>query len=612
MQTTTDQRALMTEIGRLMAVPNAAACAQVARTIDGFASGVLPWPETRVAFVASFTIDPVAPIVTAFGAASGLVVRTYAAGGDQWPQEAIDPSSGLRAFHPDVIVVALALEDIAPSLTDGYLGLDDEAVQTAIAQAISRVGEFVASLRRWSTAKILLHGFPPPVEPSLGILDGLGRRGQADAIRAIDRGVREQVLSLPDVYVVDIERVIARVGYSHMHDARLWTLARVPFTAVGMQALAQEHLRYLRAFCGRARKVLAVDLDGTLWGGIVGEDGAAGIRLGDGARGRAFVELQRVLRELTRRGVLLVINSTNNVDDAREVLERHPAMLLRPEDFAATRINWQDKATNLVELSDELGLALDSFVYVDDNAAECERIRQALPEVMTVHLAGDPATYAGTIKSLGVFDTLAMSEEDRARTVMYRDESRRRETRQAMASLEEYYASLDTELEIQPIDAVTLARAAELTQRTNQFNLTTRRFTADDLRSFLAQPEREGFVFRLRDRFGDYGIIGVALTERRDETMAIDTLLLSCRVLKRTVEDSVLSFLCARARRAGASVVEGRFRPSPKNAVAATLYESHGFSRADDAADTMRFTRPAAEALPPSPWIRMSQRGEAA
>jgi FkbH-like protein len=277
--------------------------------------------------------------------------------------------------------------------------------------------------------------------------------------------------------------------------------------------------------------------------------------------------------------------------------------VLRRQDFAAMRINWQDKATNLVELSEELGLALDSFVSVDDNAAECERIRQALPEVITVQLAGDPATYAETIKGLGLFDSLSFGDEDRERTAMYRYESQRRDLRQSMGSLEEYYASLQTELDIEAIDTDTIARAAELTQRTNQFNLTTRRFTEDALREFLARPNNEGYVFRLRDRFGEHGIIGVALTELQGTTLAIDTLLLSCRVLKRTVEDSVLAFLDARARSRGARSLEGRYRPTRKNALAASLYETHGFERAAELSDTQRFVREVANALPPSPWI---------
>ena len=599
-----DTRAFIAEIGRLMAAPTATVCAQIARALQGAGPGVVPWAEVRMALVASFTIDPLAPFVTAFGAASGLLVRTYAAGGDQWLQETLDPSSGMRQFEPDVVVVALQVEDLAEPLVHDFLQLEPDAVGTQIDQVASRVRMFVESLRSWSSARILLHGFPLPVERSLGILDPSHDRGQTKAIRTVEQRVREQVAPLGDVYFVDVERVISAVGYSRWHDPRLWTLARIPYAADAMQALAQEYLKYLRAFTGRTRKVLALDLDDTLWGGIAGEDGPEGIQLGVGHRGRAFVQLQRALRELARRGVLLAVNSKNNPEDALEIIDRHPAMLLRRDDFAAVRINWQDKAANLLELAEELGVALDSFVYVDDSAAECERVRQALPEVMTVHLSGDPSTYADTIKSLGVFDRLSYGDEDRTRTAMYRSESRRRESQQSMASLDDFYRSLESVLDVERVGPATIARAAELTQRTNQFNLTTRRFTQDELRDYLSRPGHEGFAFRLRDRFGDHGIIGVALLERHDSTTVIDTLLLSCRVLKRTVEDTVLSFVCDHAGRSGAALVEGRFRPTRKNAIAAAFYESHGFTRDPDGLDgVQRFVRRTSEPLPASPWI---------
>jgi FkbH-like protein len=306
--------------------------------------------------------------------------------------------------------------------------------------------------------------------------------------------------------------------------------------------------------------------------------------------------------------VLLAINSKNNPDDVFEVIDQHPAMLLRRADFAAIRVNWQDKATNLVELAEELNLGLDSFVFVDDNAVECDRVRQALPDVLTVQLSGDPAAYARTIRRLGVFDSLSFGDEDRARTALYRSEAQRRELQQSVASLDDFYRSLEMTLEIAPVGSQTLTRAAELTQRTNQFNLTTRRFTVDELRDYLARPGHEGFVFRLRDRFGDHGIIGLALTERHEDRYVIASLLLSCRVLKRTVEQSILAFLAERAKAHNSTALEGWFKPTRKNMLTANLYESHGFERTDDGEhDVQRFVRRVSVPLTASPWIVTQQ-----
>jgi FkbH-like protein len=591
-----------------MVSPSPAVCAEIARALERVPAGFVPWSDARVALLSSFTAAPMAPVLTANGAASGVLVRTHVAAGDQWTQEALDASSALRQFDPQVIVIALELEDLSPALVDDYLEQDAAGIEEQIEETADRVRGLLDSLRLWTSAKILMHTFAAPSEPALGMIDRAHPRGQSRAVIRLNRHVREHAAASRDVYLVDVDRLIAKLGETRWRDARMWTLARIPYTPAAMQALAEEYLRYVRAFTGRTRKVLALDLDGTLWGGVVGEDGPDGIHLGVGYRGRAFVQVQRVLRSLLRRGVILTINSKNNPDDALEIITQHPAMLLRRDDFAAVRINWQDKAANLVELAEELELGLDSFVFVDDSAAECERVRQALPEVMTVHLTGDPATYADTLKGLGVFDALSFGEEDRSRTTMYRSEAKRRELRQSMSSLDDFLRSLEMRLDIEPIAAETLARAAELTQRTNQFNLTTRRFTQDELRDFLARPDREGFVFRLRDRFGDHGTIGVALTERDGGAVVISTLLLSCRVLKRTVEDSVVAFLVEAARDAGAEMVVGHFMPSRKNAVAAALYEARGFSRdADDQSGVQRFIRRTSETVAASPWITLQR-----
>jgi FkbH-like protein len=400
---------------------------------------------------------------------------------------------------------------------------------------------------------------------------------------------------------------MAAVGAARWRDARLWGMARIPFSAAAAHALAEEYIRHLRAFKGLARKVLVLDLDETLWGGILGEDGPEGIKLGDRYPGNAFVELQHAALGLHRRGVVLAINSKNNTDEALEVLANHPAMVLRPEHFASTRINWQDKSANMIEIAEELGLGLDSFVFVDDSAVECERMRQALPDVLTVHLAGEPALRASTLLGLGVFDTLSYSEEDRQRGAFYRQEAQRTALRGTAQSIEDFYRSLEMLLTVEPVSRTTLPRAADLTQRTNQFNLTTKRYTEGEFAAALAEPGCEAWVFRLVDRFGDNGIIGLAMLEGTGPTVIISTLLMSCRVLRRTVEDAVLAVLATRARERGATAIEGRYRPTRKNGQTSGFYAERGFATAEPDSDTQRFVRDLATPLEPPAWIEISR-----
>ena len=409
------------------------------------------------------------------------------------------------------------------------------------------------------------------------------------------------------MFVVDIDRLISIVGERRWRDRRMAVVAGLPFTIDALHAMSEEHLRYLRAFSGRARKVLVVDADDTLWGGIIGEVGSAGVALGDGYPGACFGDLQNALLELRRRGVLLALNSSNNAADVEDMLATHPRMRLRRNDFAAVRVNWDDKAANVVSIAEELSVGLDSIVTIDDSPAECERIRSALPDVLTIHLDGDPANHADRVRSLGVFDTLTYGEDDRRRTARYREEAARRDLRRELQTLDAYYASLDMELTVEPIGPSTLGRAADLTQRTNQFNLAPRRFTRDELAAALAAPTTEGYIFGLRDRFGDHGLVAVAIIEERDRIVQIATLLMSCRVLKRTVEDSVLAFLNERARDRGASHIEGLFRRTAKNEAAAAFYRQRAFvlaAQQDDGTEVYR--RASDPPIAASPFVRLA------
>jgi FkbH-like protein len=586
--------------------PTSAACqaiADVASRLNAKAADLVP---VRVSLLANFTADLVAPVLVAHALSSRLLIDPYVAGYDTWIQEILDPSSGLRKRDTDVVVLALQLEAFSPALVSGFLELTAEQATAEVDAVADRIENAVSALRAWSRAKLLIHTFPPPTLPALGILDVRLPIGQTAMVRRLNDRLARFAERQSDVYLIDLARLIASVGASRWQDARLWAMAKIPFSQAAVYALAGEYVRYLRAFKGLARKVLVVDLDDTLWGGILGEDGADGIRLGDQYPGSAFVDVQRAILGLHRRGVVLAINSKNNAEEVLDVLEKHSGMVLRPQHFAAMRINWQDKSTNMVEIADELGLSLDSFVFVDDSAVECERIRQALPEVLTVRLAGEPALRPGAILGLGAFDTLSYSEEDRQRGVLYRQEAERTRLRAGAQSLEDFYRSLDMELTVEQVGRAQLQRAADLTQRTNQFNLTTRRYTVDDLASALREPGCEGYTFRLKDRFGDNGIIGLAILEGAGPRLCISSLLLSCRVLRRTVEDAVLAFLLTRARERGASEVEGRYCPTRKNGQASGFYRERGFEPIESDGDTERFIRHVGVPIDSPAWIAVT------
>jgi FkbH-like protein len=320
-----------------------------------------------------------------------------------------------------------------------------------------------------------------------------------------------------------------------------------------------------------------MDLDNTLWGGIIGEDGLQGIRLGPDYPGAAFLALQRVILDLYQRGIILAICSKNNPDDAFEALREHPAMLLRLEHIAAFRINWQDKVKNLREIAAELNIGTEALAFLDDNPVECERVRNEMPEVFVIDLPADPMGYAAALQECPVFERLTLSSEDHARGRYYVDERQRKELQQGTASLEDFYRSLQMEAEIAEVDAGTLSRVAQLTQKTNQFNLTTSRYSEQQVSALAQDPAWRIYSLRVRDRFGDSGLVGVAMAHRENDAVEIDNLLLSCRVIGRTTETALLAHLAQSAVKQGARVLRGRYIPTKKNLPAKDFYPSHGF-----------------------------------
>ena len=338
-------------------------------------------------------------------------------------------------------------------------------------------------------------------------------------------------------------------------------------------------MSYLRAYKAKNKKCLVLDLDNTLWGGIVGEDGLEGIRLGLHYTGKPYYEFQKYILSLYHKGVILAINSKNNEADALEVLRKHKYMVLREEMFAAMRINWQDKATNLRELAAELNIGLDSMVFLDDDAANCELVRQELPEVLTLQMPDKPEKNVSFFKTLHVFDGLQFTREDRNKNAMYAAQKQRRELEQGALNLEDYIKRLEIKTVYYPMADINIQRMAQLTQKTNQFNLTTKRYVEADLRS-LREKGYELECVEVSDKYGDNGISGVLIYyyDGETETVKVDTMLLSCRVMGRNVENTFLERLESYARKKGARWLEGEYRATAKNKPVADLYERFGFT----------------------------------
>jgi FkbH-like protein len=554
------------------------------------AADSLALTKFRLAILRSFTVEPIVHLLRAEALAYGIDLEIHVGDFNTYVQDILDEKSSLYRFAPNAVVLAVRADEAAPELWNGFADLSPEAAQQAADRALRGYEQRVRTFRQHSQAALIVHSLERPAFPSMGILDDQSESGQSGLIRQINRELRRIAFNTRGVYVLDYDALVTRHGSRHWHDERKWQMARLPISASHLLDMAREWMRFIVPLSGRIAKVLVVDLDNTLWSGVIGEDGMAGIKVSAEYPGAAYQALQRALLDLSRKGILLAVCSKNNLEDALEAIDQHPGMLLRSRHFSATRINWTDKAQNLREIAQELNVGIDSLAFLDDNPFEREQVRASLPEVTVLDLPQNPLEYAATVRNCAVFERLALSAEDQQRTEMYAAEKQRSGAEQNFQSKEDFFRYLEQEAELEPVSELNLARIAQLTQKTNQFNLTTRRYTETQIAEMAKQPAWHIFSIRVRDRFGDHGLVGVAITHDDGDRCEVDTFLLSCRVIGRTVETALLAHLAESAAQRGCKQLFGWFLPTKKNAPARDFYQQHNFVRQESDAAGFRWT----------------------
>ncbi len=534
--------------------------------------------DMRIALLASCTIELLQKPFAAALEARDFHHSFWVGGFAQFRQDILDAGSSLYSYDPSLVVLYLDGGDLFQELLENPFAFSADARREFALRCAAEVAAMAETLAsRLPQTTVLLNTVAIDPLNALAGLEYNSEYGIRDAVNTYNASLSDLARRLRTVVVVDVESLVNNMGFEKWRDSRMWCLARSRWSRQALYALSERYADTICARLGRNRKCIVLDLDNTVWGGTVGEDGLEGLQLGEDGIGRAYVEFQLELLNLYRRGVLLAICSKNNSDDALAVIRRHPAMRLREEHFAGMRINWEDKASNLRALAEELNIGLESFVLLDDSPAERSWVRQAVPEVLVPDWPVDPADYKRALLELSCrhFHKLAITTEDRSRGEIYRAQAERRKLTASAGSLEEFYRSLEMRAKIGPADAFTVPRIAQLTQKTSQFNLTTRRYTESEIRTMNQDPSCAIWWLDLSDRFGSNGIVGVLiLTRQSPDVWLIDTFLLSCRVMSRTVEDL---FLAVVARELGAVKLIGEFRPTPKNVPVRDLYSRLGF-----------------------------------
>ncbi|MFF3178343.1 MULTISPECIES: HAD-IIIC family phosphatase [Rhodococcus] len=557
-----------------------------------------------VAVLGSTTVRGVTGALTAEMLRHGLVPAVRVGGFGRWSLELRDPSATVFEHGPHLTLCLLDASIVTDRLRAPWT-VDDllEALDDAYA-------DLVVAVDTHGDARTLVVNTVPLPPRILAMLVDLESRGRAAAAwRRFNTALAELALDRSRLHVVDSESILCVTG--PLSDERMAAYARVELGDAFLAEVARQVGHIVRSTRGMTRKCLALDLDGTLWGGILAEAGPHGIVLRDGPRGAAFNAVHDVVRQLAAQGVLVAALSKNDDAAVREVFATNDAMGLTEDDFVAIIANWDPKPLNLGELAGRLNIGTDSFVFVDDSASECGSMRTARPEVEVIRVdADEPALHVPRILRDGWFTTAHVTEEDRARPVRYRREIGRHELRATAGSVEDYLAALDTAVVVRAPRITEIPRVSQITQRTNQFNLTTVRMDEAAVTVWMNGPSTSVAAVWCSDRFGDHGMVGCLFLERDGAELHIRNFALSCRVLARGVETAILGSVVDAAWSEGAHSVVGWYRPSPKNGIVATLYSENGFCSADadaDAEGRQHFVLTAGDSVPPSPYVRLTR-----
>jgi FkbH-like protein len=533
--------------------------------------------EYRIAILSNFTFDSILRHIDQALKKIDSRAQYYIAPFNQYAQEILAQDSPLYRFGPEVIVLALEGERLFGNILHFSYNAGRNEREKNISSTLSQIEAFFKALSQRCAATVLCHNFISPLRPPLGILDTKQELGVKEVYQRLNQGLWELSRRYPAVFIFDIESLSAGFGKKNTREEKLHYLAAMDLSEDFLAEVAEEYLRYLKPLKGLAKKCLVLDLDNVLWGGIIGEDGPGGIKLGQAPPGNIYLSFQQAVLDLHNRGVILCINSKNNFADAMEAFRKHPDMILKEEHFACLKINWNDKAANLKEISKELNLTTDSFVFIDDSPFERALIKRAMPEVAVVDLPEDPALFKKALESLDYFEAFSLTQEDKNRGFLYAQDRKRREFKGSFKSLDEFLKGLKIRCCVKPADEILLSRAAQLIQRTNQFNLTTPRYNETQLRNFLQDEKALFLTLSLNDIFGDNGMVGVAVAANVRDRWELDTFLLSCRILGRKAEHAFMAGLIGRLKEKGAAQIFATFIPSKKNAAAEHFLADFGF-----------------------------------
>ena len=538
--------------------------------------------KLKVAILSSFTLNGLSEILHVKSSELGIRYQSYLGGYNQYNQELLDSQSEYYKFSPDVTFLILDIRNFLGENFHFPYNISDNERKLLVNEKINQIENIIKCFEKNLNSKLIITNFNIPSYSPNGITETKSDFGFHEMIEELNRSLRNISKTHSSVYVYDFNHFVSKYGEKNIFDYRQFHVGDIQIALNFIPSFAYELMSYIKPITGTNKKCIVLDLDNTLWGGIIGEDGFDGIELGHSSNGKAFVDFQKELLSLWNHGIILAINSKNNFDDAMKVINEHPNMILRKKNFASIQINWDDKAQNLKQIAEEINIGLNSIAFFDDDKINRERIKQEFPEVLTIEVPDDPSQFSLILKNLNDFNVLQRTDEDIKRGQMYAQQRERKELEKSISNLDDFLEQLDIKVKMKNSNEFLIPRISQLTLKTNQFNLTTRRYQEEEIRNFTNDHKFIVGCAQVLDKFGDNGITGVYIINKQDKIWSIDTFLLSCRIMGRGVENGILSQILIDAKHNGVEEIRANFIPTQKNKPAENFLPDFGFQKEGD------------------------------
>ena len=535
--------------------------------------------KVRIAFLGSFTLNGFEEAIQVQCNEEKINCITYNAPYNQYNQEILNENSDLYKFNPDIIFFLIDNRTILDKLFYFPYEYSENDRREFVEEKYSELENLIKIVTEKLQSKLVITNFVIPTYSPFGIFESKTEFGLKDIILDLNKKLKELSKKQDSVYLYDFNSFVTKFGEKNVLEYKKMFFGDIKISFDIIPYLIYEFVGYLKPLLGLNKKCIVLDLDNTLWGGIVGEEGFEEIKLGPDPAGRPFVEFQKVLKSLLKSGIILAINSKNNSEDAMKVIKEHPHMVLKEEDFACLKINWNDKIANMRDIANELNIGTDSMVFFDDDPVNRELIKMSIPEIKTIDLPQDPSSYALILRDLNDFNLLKITDDDFKRARMYRQEHERHVLESTTKNLDEYLKKLDIKVKVRLADKFSIPRISQLSLKTNQFNLTTKRYQEEEIKEFVKDDKMIVGCAEVEDKFGESGITNIFIIKKNNEEWILDTFLLSCRIIGRDIEKGILSKIVEMAKKEGVKKIKAQFIPTQKNKPAENFLSNYGFQK---------------------------------